>query len=51
MQSCQFFKIPDSSMAEQEAVNFKVGGSNPPRGAFKKTSLCEVVFLNISESE
>lgn len=25
--------IPDSSMVEQEAVNFKVLGSNPSRGA------------------
>ena len=35
--------IRDSSMVEQEAVNFKVLGSNPSRGAQKATQW--VVFL------
>lgn len=33
MVKCFFVTFPGSSMVEQEAVNFKVPGSNPGRGA------------------
>ena len=39
--------IRDSSMVEQEAVNFKVLGSNPSRGALKSHPTCGGFFVAV----
>lgn len=39
------FTFRDSSTVEQEAVNFKVLGSNPSRGAAKRSQSFTRLFL------